>query len=116
MSAKTDDITVLITRDGMGQAEPALSRKLVATWFGLLDLENRLPRAICFYADGVKLVCQGSPVLDELQALQEKGVDLIACGTCLNFYGLGRKLQAGREGTMKDIVAAQWDVAKVITL
>ncbi len=62
MSVPDSDTILLITRNGMGDAEPALQQKLVTTYFKLLDENNILPAAICFYADGVRLVVEGSPV------------------------------------------------------
>ena len=111
-----DDITVIINSNGMGQADTTLSHKLVQTWLNMLDLGERLPRTICLYAEGVKLACEGSPVLEELQSLSGKGVELIVCSTCLNHFGLFDSLQAGEAGGMKEIVDAQWAAAKVITL
>lgn len=108
--------TLLITRAGLGQADPELSRKLLASYLGLLDLENQLPGTIAFYAEGVHLVCEGSHVLEELAALAERGVDLVACGTCLDFYSLTKSLRVGREGTMRDIIAAQFTADRVITI
>jgi sulfur relay (sulfurtransferase) complex TusBCD TusD component (DsrE family) len=108
--------TLLITRAGMGQADPELSRKLITSYFGLLDLEDHLPGTIAFYGEGVRLACEGSHVLEELGALAARGVDLIACGTCLNYYGLTKSLRVGREGTMRDIIAAQFDAEKVVTI
>lgn len=111
-----DDIVVIINSDGMGRAEPGLAHKLVGTWLNMLDLDDRLPRTICFYGEGVRLACAGSPVLEELRSLAEKGVELVVCTTCLNHYGLLDDLQVGTAGGMNDIVAAQWAAAKVITL
>ena len=74
------------------------------------------PATICFYAEGVHLVCEGSHVLEELAALAAAGTDLIACGTCLNFYGLAPRVRVGREGTMRDIIAAQFTADRVVTL
>jgi hypothetical protein len=108
--------TLLITRAGMGEAAPELGRKLIAAYLGLLDLESRLPGTIAFYGEGVHLVCEGSHVLEELGALAARGVDLVACGTCLNFYDLAKSLRVGREGTMRDIIAAQFDAGKVVTI
>jgi hypothetical protein len=107
---------VLVTRAGMGHAEAELGHKLIATWLGLLDLENRLPETICFYGEGVRLVCEGSHVLDELLTLAGRGVQLLACGTCLNHYGLTGALRVGRESNMREIQAAQFEADKVITL
>lgn len=113
------DLTVVFNHDGMGNAEPALAHKLAATWLNMHDLDDRpgrLPRTICFYADGVKLACAGSPVLEELRSLEAKGVALIVCTTCLNHFGLLDDLAAGTAGGMKEIVDAQHAAAKVVTL
>jgi selenium metabolism protein YedF len=111
-----NDLTILITRAQMGQADPALGEKLIVSYLGLLDLEDRLPRRICFYGEGVRLVCEGSPVLDELLTLASRGVELIACGTCLGFYGLTKEMRVGREGNMREIIGAQFDAARVVTI
>lgn len=117
MSAERhDSVTVVINSNGMGQAETALSHKLVTTFLNMLDLDDRLPASICLYAEGVKLATAGSPVLEELGSLAAKGVNLIVCSTCLNHFGLMDELRVGQAGGMKDIVAAQWAAAKVITL
>jgi hypothetical protein len=80
-------------------------------------LENDLvPGAICFYASGVKLVIEGSPVIDLLKTIEAKGAHLIICITCLQHYGLTEKVAVGVQGGMNDIVLAQWMAAKVITL
>lgn len=110
------DIAVIINNNGMGQADTGLSHKLVQTWLNMLDLDDRLPGTICLYAEGVKLACAGSPVLEELQSLAAKGVNLIVCTTCLNHFGLLDSLQAGVAGGMKEIVEVQWSADKVITL
>jgi len=111
-----DDIVVLVNRNGMGQADTELSHKLFRTWLNMLDLDDRLPRMICFYAEGVRMACAGSPVLEELESLAGKGVELIVCTTCLNHYGILADLAVGTAGGMKGIVEAQWGAGKVITL
>ena len=107
---------VVISNFGMGHAPAELGLKLVQTYLNLLDLDDRLPAAICLYGEGVKLAVEGSPVLEELRSLSEKGVCLIVCSTCLNFFGLTNGLQVGTAGSMKDIVELQWAAKKVITL
>lgn len=109
-------IAILVTRDGMGSAEPALQHKLVDTFLALVEENDKLPGAICFYTDGVKLVVEGSPILERLASLEAKGVHLVICKTCLDFYGLADKVKVGVVGGMGDIVAAQWTADKVITL
>jgi hypothetical protein len=116
MSVPDSETVILITRNGMGDAEPALQLKLVTTYFKLLDEHSILPAAICFYTNGVHLVCEGSPVLETLKSLEGKGVRLILCSTCLNYLELTDKVQVGIVGGMSDILEAQRLAAKVITL
>jgi len=116
MSVPDSDTVILVTRNGMGDAEPALQQKLVTTYFKLLDENNILPAAICFYANGVKLVVEGSPVLASLCSLEAKGVRLVLCSTCLDYYSLADKVQAGIVGGMTDIIEAQRMAGKVISI
>jgi hypothetical protein len=81
-----------------------------------LDENDILPAVICFYTEGVRLVVDGSPVLDSLKSLESKGVRLILCSTCLNFYNLTNQVQAGIVGGMTDIIEAQFQAGKVITI
>ncbi len=110
------DTVILVTNNGMGKADPALQQKLAAKYFELLTVNTHLPAAICFYADGVKLTVTGSPVLAQLKALEEKGVRLILCSTCLDYYGLNDQAQVGIVGGMTDIIEAQTKASKVISI
>ena len=107
---------ILITNNGMGRSDETLQHKLIQTYLKLLDDSNTLPAAICFYTDGVKLVATGSPVLEVLRELEAKGVHLVLCGTCLNYFGLEDQVEVGVVGGMTDIIEAQWRADKVITL
>ena len=110
------DTVILVTRNGMGSGDPALQLKLIGTWFKLLLEDGTLPAVICFYTDGVRLVVDGSPVLDELKALEAAGVRLVLCATCLNTYGLTDRVQVGIVGGMSDIITAMFSADKVITI
>jgi intracellular sulfur oxidation DsrE/DsrF family protein len=116
MSVPDSETVILVTRNGMGEAEPALQHKLVSTYFNLLDENNILPAAICFYTDGVRLVVEGSPVLDTLKALEIKGVRLVLCSTCLSYFNLTDQVRVGIVGGMTDIIEAQRRAGKVISL
>jgi hypothetical protein len=111
-----DGTLVMIARGGMGHADPPLCQKLLRTYLQLLVDNSTIPGAICFYTDGVKLVVEGSPVLDVLQALEAKGCRLVVCMTCLNYFGITDQVKVGVIGGMPDIIAAQLAAAKVITL
>ncbi len=116
MSTPNSDTVIIINRNGMGDAEPELQQKLITTYLMLLNENNLLPAAICFYAEGVRLAVKSSPVLDSLAALEAKGVRLILCSTCLNYYNLAGSVQVGIVGGMPDIIEAQQRAGKVITL
>jgi sulfur relay (sulfurtransferase) complex TusBCD TusD component (DsrE family) len=107
---------IQIIHDGMGAAELGLQHTLLRKYLLLLQENNTLPVAICFYTSGVKMVVEGSPVLDLLQSLEARGVRMIVCKTCLDYYGLAKKVRVGIVGGMGDIVTAQWLADKVITI
>ena len=109
-------IALMVTREGMGTAAGALPQELLRKYALLLMENNTLPGAICFYADGVKLVVEGSPLLDVLHDLEEQGVHLIVCRTCLVHFDLEERVRVGIVGGMGDIIAAQWTAEKGITL
>ena len=116
MPVPDSETVLLVTRNGMGDAEPALQQKLITTYFKLLDENNLLPAVICFYANGVHLVVEGSPVIDTLKSLEAKGVRLVLCSTCLGYYNLTDQVQVGIVGGMTDIIEAQRRAGKVISL
>lgn len=100
----------------MGNADPGLQKTLVKSYLKFLIESSDLPDVINFYTEGVKLTVEGSPVLDELNDLSERGVLLFICGTCLKYYGLTDKVKAGISSHMADILAAQQKADKVVTL
>jgi selenium metabolism protein YedF len=112
----TSPTVILINNNGMGRGDAEFQQKLIRTYFRLLIENKYLPTAICFYTEGVRLVVEGSPILEELRILEQSGIRLVICGTCLNHYGLADKVQVGIVGGMNDILEYQWLADKVITL
>jgi len=110
------EVVILITNSGLGVAEKGLREKMMGVFLSTLDTFPQLPGKILFYTDGVKLVVEGSPVVGELKALQEKGVHLIACGTCLDYFGLKGQLVVGEVGGMAAILEAMIEAEKVLTV
>ena len=114
-----DDLSstaIIVTREGMGPGPPELQLRLFSSYLHLI-LENGLkPGAMCFYTDGVKLLVEGSTVLEQLRELDRRGVSMIVCKTCLDYYNIREKLQVGIIGGMADIQAAQALASKVIVL
>lgn len=111
-----DNTILLFTRNGLGNAPAELQQKLAVKFLQLTLQANTLPAKILFYTDGVKLACAGSPVIEELKAMKERGVELILCSTCLDYFSLRDKVQVGIVGGMPDIIEAMGEAEKVISL
>ncbi len=112
-----ESVVIVFTSDGMGRTDDqSLRERLANTFLRLLDEGGVLPGAICFYTEGVRLACDGSPILDELKKLEAQGVHLILCSTCLNAYGLQDQVRVGIIGGMADIIEAMQRADKVISL
>ena len=107
---------ILIREEGIGSANVQLQHKLLGTYLKLLLENDSLPTAMCFYTNGVKLVVEGSPFLELFSKIQEKGVRLIICSTCLDYFELTDQVRVGIVGGMPDILEAQTRADKVITL
>lgn len=107
------ETVVIMSRSQMGDGDPNLGRKILGTF---LRKAIALPNfsAILFYNDGVRLVAPDSPVLTELTLLEERGVDIVPCGTCLQHYGI--EPAVGSVSDMDTIVREMGRAAKVITL
>ena len=112
----TRENVILITNNGMGKGPQDLQIKLISKYLDLLVQQDELPSAICFYTEGVRLVAEGSPVIEKLAALEDKNVRLIVCSTCLDYFGLTEKVKIGIVGGMGDILEAQWKAGKVISI
>jgi len=96
-------VVIQITGETMGHGDPELGALLLR---GFLKSQLDVPRRadlMIFYNSGVKLCCEGSPVLEDLRALAGAGIEIIACGTCLNYFGLADRLAVGRVTDMLEI-------------
>ena len=105
VAAKTDRVPE--KRDAKDEAQQEALAKDQA------ELEQK-PDAILFYNDGVKLCCEGSTLLDDLRGLEAAGVEIIACGTCLNFFELADQLRVGRVTDMLEIAGRLADAGTIV--
>ncbi len=105
---------VVIKSREMGKADKALSENLLTAFIHVLSEAEKLPSHILLYAEGVKMVCEGSNSIDDLQALEDRGVEILSCGTCLDYYDLKSTLEVGKVTTMVDIVRILSEVDKVV--
>ncbi len=109
-------LVVQVSSDVMGRGDDELGALLLRSFLKtLLELEPRLgPDTVVFYNAGVRLCCEGSPVLEDLRRLEAKGVEILACGTCLNYYGLAASLAVGRVTDMLEIATRLAGAARVV--
>lgn len=107
---------VIIKSEVMGVDPPELGAKLVGSYLRKLCRADPKPSSLVFYGTGVKLLAGGSIVLDALEILRDAGVDLVACGTCVGFFGLKGKLKMGRVGNMEEIISLLTKSDHVVTL
>ncbi len=110
------NILIQITNNGMGNGDDELGSILISNYLNLIYKEDKLPRFIAFYNSGVKLICKGSGCIEILKKIEEKGVKLLACKTCLNHFNLIDETEVGIKGTMLDILDLQNMAEKVINL
>lgn len=92
--------TFLIQSDGLGRGDERLGQLLMAKFLGLLGESKDKPDTMVFWNAGVRLVCEDSTVLDHLRRLEEQGVEIVACTTCLEYLDLMDKLKVGKPTTM----------------
>ena len=106
---------ILVAGETLGHGSDELGTILMKSFFYALAESTQLPQAIYFLNGGVKLACTGSPVLESLCKLQSLGVEIYACGLCLDFFQLTAQLAVGEVTNMYAIVE-QITAASVIKL
>ena len=116
LPAPSRHYAVFVGRDIIGSGERELGTNLMRMFFYTLAQSDDLPQSILFMNAGVKLPAGDEQVAEHLKALQAKGVQVLVCGTCLNFYGLTDQLMVGTVSNMYDILSQMQSAAKVITV
>ena len=100
----------------LGHGPENLQLILANKFLQLTLASGHLPAKILFYTDGVRLACSGSPVLEPLREIQQHGVELVLCQTCLESFGLAGEVQVGVVGGMGDILEALQKAGKVLSV
>ena len=105
---------VAIASDHMGHGNEELGKILMKSFiFALTQLEE-LPKTILFYNGGATLTTEGSQSLEDLKTLEAQGVEILTCGTCLDYYGIKDKLAVGTVSNMYTIVEKLNNADKII--
>lgn len=107
---------VLITSDTLGTGDDVLGGKLMLSYVKTIKEMGPELWQLIFINGGVKLTTSSSPVLKELQEYEASGVNVLACGTCLEHFGLMAEKQVGGTTNMLDIVTATQLADKVVSI
>lgn len=97
------DMTIAIASDTMGSGDDRLGKILMKSFIYTVSETEPYPATIVFYNGGVRLTVEGSEVLDDLKNLEKAGVEIISCGTCLDFLEINDKLEVGAVSNMYTI-------------
>jgi selenium metabolism protein YedF len=111
---KEENVVVYIHSQFLGGGDEALGSFLMKAFLKtLFDLEIR-PHRLILVNSGVQLAAEGSKVLESLQGLSEKEVEIVCCGTCIDFYKLQGKMRVGVISNMVDIVQSMLKADRLI--
>ena len=100
---KHKKIVVAVTSSTMGTGNDELGAFLMKGFLFALTQQEQLPDTILFYNGGAALTTEGSASLEDLKSMEAQGVEILTCGTCLNYYKLSDKLQVGGVTNMYEI-------------
>ena len=109
-----NDFVLVFAKNKIGEGNDELGQMLVTGFLNTFKEMNRMPKKIIFLNSGVFLVLKNSQVLPVLKEYEKSGVELLACGACLDFYKKTKDIAVGRVSNAYDILNATLDAGKVI--
>ena len=114
LARKKEKVVVYINSHLLGVGRDRLGSILMRSFLKtLLDLETK-PSRLILINSGVWLASEGSEVLETLRGLSEEGVEILSCGTCVDFYGLKEKVKVGVISNMYDIAQSLLEADRLI--
>lgn len=111
---KRTNTVVAIASDKMGQGNDELGKVLMKGFIFALSQLEELPKTILFYNGGATITTEDSASVDDLKNMEAQGVEILTCGTCLDYYGLKDKLAVGSVTNMYTIVEKMTTADKII--
>ncbi len=99
-----ENTVAVLSSNKMGEGDDELGKVLIKGFIFAITQLDKLPKSVLLYNSGVKLSSKGSDSIEDLKLLEQKGVEILNCGTCLNFYNLQDKLEVGKITNMYSIV------------
>lgn len=111
---KEEKMVVVLSSDKMGEGDEELGKVLIKGFIYAITQLDKYPKSVLLYNSGVKLASEGSDSIEDLKVLEDHGVEILSCGTCLNFYNLQDKLQVGKVTNMYSIVEELSEATNII--
>lgn len=112
----TGPLVLAVSSDVMGRGDDLLGHILIRSFFHTLGEVAPCPQILVLFNTGARLACEDSPVLDDLRGLEEAGVEILVCGTCLNHLEIKDQLAVGHVSNMYDIAETMLAAGKVVHL
>lgn len=109
-------VALRLSSDTMGRGDDALGHRLMETFLNVLAELDPRPQVVVLFNSGVKLACEGSPVLEPLRDLERDGARILSCGTCLDHYELSRSVRVGEASNMVAITEAMFGADLIVPL
>lgn len=113
-SSEEENIVISIGSDKMGEGEDELGKILIKGFIYALTEAETLPKTVLLYNKGVLLASTFEDTVKDLKVLEERGVEILSCGTCANFYHVQDQIKVGTLTNMYTILERQMKAAKVI--
>ena len=107
---------IIINNEAMGNGAPELGARLINVFLHKIMLAPAKPDAIILYNSGINLAASGTATAEALDAITADGVQVLACGTCVEFYQLEGKIKGARLSNMDEIISVLFQAKTVITL
>lgn len=109
--------SILFSSNKMGNGNDELGEVLMNGYIYTLTEMDELPKYIMFVNSGVKLTTKGSKCIEDLKKLEDRGVEVLSCGTCLNYLNIDLdNLEVGSVTNMYTIVDNTVNVDKTIKM
>lgn len=106
---------IILKSELFSEGDQKLQETLMGSFLRKLWASPKKPEAIIFYGTAVKLLAKGSSVLDALTGLEEDGVELLGCRTCLGYYEIEADMMVGRKTSMPEVIELMMNAKTVIT-
>ncbi|MFH1217997.1 MAG: sulfurtransferase-like selenium metabolism protein YedF [Pseudomonadota bacterium] len=109
------ELVYVVPSDTMGQGNDELGRVLMRAYIKTMKDVSPLPAKILFFNTGVMITANESDLVEPLKNLAAKGVEILSCGTCLDFLGLKDKLLVGKTTNMYEIMQSMASASQVVS-